>query len=90
MVTESKLRIGKRADGQHVVKHARDFGTRALSTSDCTTVPATSNTSTSWQQFDRGSPPAVTLMDGLRSAAIGFAAHRSIDSGLPVLMSELL
>ena len=34
-------------------------------------------------------PEAVTLRDGLLSAAIGFAAHRSIDTGLPVRLDEL-
>jgi myo-inositol 2-dehydrogenase/D-chiro-inositol 1-dehydrogenase len=32
---------------------------------------------------------AITLRDGLISAAIGFAAHRSIDTGLPVRLDEL-
>lgn len=31
----------------------------------------------------------VTLRDGLWSAAIGFAAHRSIDTGLPVGLADL-
>ncbi len=33
--------------------------------------------------------PAVTLLDGLKAAAIGFAAHRSIDTGVPVLLDDL-
>ena len=37
-----------------------------------------------------GSPPKVTLSDGLLSVAIGIAAHRSIDEGRPILMSEVL
>ncbi len=36
-----------------------------------------------------GRTEAVTLRDGLISAAIGFAAHRSIDTGLPVRLDEL-
>lgn len=36
-----------------------------------------------------GRPAAVTLRDGLLSAAIGFAAHRSIETGLPVRLDEL-
>lgn len=36
-----------------------------------------------------GRTEAVTLRDGLLSAAIGFAAHRSIDTGLPVRLDEL-
>ena len=31
----------------------------------------------------------VTLLDGMWAAAIGFAAHRSIDSGQPVRLDEL-
>lgn len=31
-----------------------------------------------------GTPPEVTLVDGLRSVALGAAAHRSIDEGLPI------
>ena len=34
--------------------------------------------------------PEVTLEDGLRSVATGLAAHKSIDEGRPVLMSEIL
>ncbi len=36
-----------------------------------------------------GRSEAVSLRDGLLSAAIGFAAHRSIDTGLPVRLDEL-
>jgi len=32
----------------------------------------------------------VTLEEGLRSVATGLAAHKSIDEGRPVLMSEVL
>jgi len=34
-------------------------------------------------------PADVTLLDGLWAAAIGFAAHRSIETGLPVRLDEL-
>lgn len=37
-----------------------------------------------------GSPADVTVTDGLRSVMIGVAAHRSIDQGRPVAISELL
>ncbi len=37
----------------------------------------------------RGRIEAVTLRDGVLSAAIGFAAHRSIETGLPVRIDEL-
>ena len=36
-----------------------------------------------------GTRPTVTVDDGLWSVAMGAAAHRSIDEGRPVLMSEM-
>ena len=36
-----------------------------------------------------GSAPGVTVDEGLWSVAVGVAAHRSIESGRPVLLSEL-
>ena len=88
LVTESILRIGRRADGQHVVetheihhegiKHVGlHHGSSYLEHVDFAAA------------IRAGSPPKVTLMDGLRSAAVGFGAHRSIDSGQPVLMADL-
>jgi predicted dehydrogenase len=40
--------------------------------------------------IDSGAGASVTLEDGLWSVAMGVAAHRSIDEGRPVEMSELL
>jgi myo-inositol 2-dehydrogenase/D-chiro-inositol 1-dehydrogenase len=37
-----------------------------------------------------GTPPKVTLEDGLMSLAVGVAAHRSIDEGRPIYLSEVL
>ncbi len=37
-----------------------------------------------------GGAPGVTLADGLRSVAVGVAAHRSIDEGRPVTLAEVL
>jgi predicted dehydrogenase len=37
-----------------------------------------------------GNPPEVTLDDGLWSVAMGVAAHRSIDLGRPVAMTEVI
>ncbi len=37
-----------------------------------------------------GKPPKVTLEDGLLSVAVGVAAHRSIEEGRPVDMTEVL
>ncbi len=36
-----------------------------------------------------GRPADVTVIDGLWSAAVGFAAHRSLETGLPVLIDDL-
>jgi predicted dehydrogenase len=37
-----------------------------------------------------GSAPEITVEEGLRSVAVGLAAHKSIDEGRPVDMSEVL
>jgi predicted dehydrogenase len=37
-----------------------------------------------------GAPPEIGLEEGMRSVATGVAAHRSIDTGLPVLMADVL
>lgn len=37
-----------------------------------------------------GTPPKVTLEDGLLAVAVGEAAHLSIDEGRPVMMTEVL
>jgi predicted dehydrogenase len=37
-----------------------------------------------------GTPAEITLEEGLRSVATGLAAHRSIDTGLPVALAEVL
>ena len=37
-----------------------------------------------------GSAPAVSLEDGLLSVAMGVAAHRAIERGVPVLIEEVL
>ncbi|MEY2951914.1 MAG: hypothetical protein RLZZ401_1, partial [Pseudomonadota bacterium] len=42
------------------------------------------------QAIRHGLPPEVSLEDGLRSVATGVAAHRSIATGLPVLMRDVL
>jgi myo-inositol 2-dehydrogenase / D-chiro-inositol 1-dehydrogenase len=35
-------------------------------------------------------PAEISLEEGLRSVATGMAAHRSIETGLPVLLSDLI
>jgi myo-inositol 2-dehydrogenase/D-chiro-inositol 1-dehydrogenase len=46
------------------------------------------------QKFARavreGLAPEIALEEGLRAVATGLAAHRSIDTGLPVLLSDVL
>jgi myo-inositol 2-dehydrogenase / D-chiro-inositol 1-dehydrogenase len=37
-----------------------------------------------------GTPPLVSLQDGLNAVAMGVAAHRSIDEGRPVRLDEVL
>ena len=37
-----------------------------------------------------GAPSEIPLEEGLRAVAVGLAAHRSIDTGLPVALSDLL
>jgi predicted dehydrogenase len=43
-----------------------------------------------FEAIRNGTPPKVTLEEGLLSVAIGVAAHRSIDEGRPVMMDEVL
>jgi predicted dehydrogenase len=42
------------------------------------------------QAVRQGTPPEITLEEGLRSVATGLAAHRSIATGQPVMMRDLL
>ncbi len=42
------------------------------------------------QALRDGAPAEIPLEEGLRSVAVGLAAHRSIDTGLPVAMADLL
>ena len=42
------------------------------------------------QALRDGAPAEIPLDEGLRAVAVGLAAHRSIDTGLPVLMADLL
>jgi myo-inositol 2-dehydrogenase/D-chiro-inositol 1-dehydrogenase len=37
-----------------------------------------------------GQPAEISLEEGMRCVAVGLAAHRSIDTGLPVLLSDIL
>jgi myo-inositol 2-dehydrogenase/D-chiro-inositol 1-dehydrogenase len=88
LVTESILRIGKRADGQHVVDthHIHHDGIKHVGLHHGSSYLEHVDFA---ETIRSHAAPKVTLMDGLRSAAIGFAAHRSIETGLPVRMDEL-
>ena len=89
LVTESVLRVGRRSDGLHVVderpivadgvRHVGlHHGASYLEHVDFI------------ESVRAGRPAAVTLEDGLWSVAMGAAAHRSIERGGPVLISEVM
>jgi myo-inositol 2-dehydrogenase/D-chiro-inositol 1-dehydrogenase len=88
MVTESILRIGRRADGQHVVAE------RAITDESIRHVGLHNGASylehVDFLEAIRSQTPAkVTLVDGMKSVAIGLAAHRSIELGRAVEMHEV-
>jgi myo-inositol 2-dehydrogenase/D-chiro-inositol 1-dehydrogenase len=87
LVTESVLRIGRRADGVHRISEVE--------------VPTTArhiglhHGSSYLEHVDFAAairqrrPPSVTLLDGLWSVAVGVAAHRSIETGAAVQLAEI-
>jgi myo-inositol 2-dehydrogenase / D-chiro-inositol 1-dehydrogenase len=88
LVSESILRVGRRSDGirrvsEHEISDERvrhvglHHGASYLEHVDFV------------RAVREGSPPLVTVEDGLWSVAVGAAAHRSIDTGRPVLVSEM-
>ena len=93
LVTEGVVRLGLRRDGWF---QSRDEAVAA------TDVPAEvhkhgSHHGSSWREhvamqraIREHTPAEVTLHDGLMSVAMGEAAHRSIDLGRAVAMSEVL
>ena len=42
------------------------------------------------QAIRNGTPAEISLEEGLRSVATGLAAHRSIETGLPVMLADVL
>ncbi len=85
----SELRIGRRADGW--------FATRSETVADDRIAYEGHHHGASYlEHLDfldavrTGSPPLVSLEDGLASVALGVAAHRSIDEGRPVTLAEVL
>ena len=43
-----------------------------------------------YKAMNEGKQPEITLEEGMRSVAVGIAAHRSIDEGRVIEMSEIL
>jgi len=89
LVSEGVVRIGRRADGYGNV--------RTEPTADDAIRHAGLHHGASYLEhvalldaIRTGAPAAVTLTDGLWSTAVGVAAHRSIDQGRVVEMSEIL
>jgi predicted dehydrogenase len=42
------------------------------------------------QAIAAGAPSEITLAEGLRAGAVGVAAHRSIETGMPVALADVL
>jgi len=89
LVTQSTLRVGRRADGLHVVDE------RAI-VADGVRHVGLHHGASFLEHVDfldavrTGRPAAVTLADGLWSVAMGAAAHRSIDTGQPVMLADVM
>ncbi len=89
LVTQSLLRVGRRADGLHVVDE------RPISAERVRHVGLHHGASylehvDFIESVRAGRSAAVTLTDGLWSVAVGVAAHRSIDEGRPVMLDEVM
>lgn len=88
LVTEGVVRVGRRSDGIGVVteRPAHDPSIRHQGLHH----GASYLEHVAFRDAVlHGSTPAVTLVDGLWSVAIGEAAHRSIDLGRPVAIEEV-
>ncbi len=87
-VSESVLRVGRRADGIGVVSES------TIANPDVKHVGLHHGASY-LEHVDfaaairAGRPAGVTLLDGLWSVALGVAAHQSIDGGAPVDLASL-
>jgi myo-inositol 2-dehydrogenase / D-chiro-inositol 1-dehydrogenase len=88
LVSDSVLRVGRRADGwgkvterpirdERIRHEGLHHGASYLEHVDFA------------KAIRSGTPAAVTLEDGLWSVAVGQAAHRSIDEGRPVMVEEV-
>lgn len=89
LVTQSLLRVGRRADGRHVVQeHPIGFeGVRHVGLHHGASYLEHVDFIDSVRA---GRPAKVTLTDGLWSVAVGVAAHRSIDEGRAVRLDEVM
>jgi predicted dehydrogenase len=89
LVTQSLLRVGRREDGLHAVDE------RAIVAEGVRHVGLHHGASylehvDFLESVRAGRPAAVTLTDGLWSVAMGAAAHRSIETGAPVMVADLM
>jgi predicted dehydrogenase len=89
LVTESVLRVGRRSDGLHAI-------TEQTITDDQVKHVGLHHGASYLEHVDflgaiqNGTPPKVTLEDGLWSVAIGEAAHRSIEERRSVDLAEIV
>jgi predicted dehydrogenase len=93
LVTQGVVRLGLRKDGwfqaAEEIIHPHDVPDQVLKHG--------SHHGSSWREhvamqaaIRGGTPAEVTLHDGLVSVAMGEAAHRSIDTGRPIAISDVL
>jgi predicted dehydrogenase len=101
LIPSLTLRVGKRADwGKREVWGQASGTGRGVATRrvwDTNIRYGGQHFGASWIEHQRfaqavreGLPPEISLEEGLRSVATGMAAHRSIETGLPVLLSDVL
>jgi myo-inositol 2-dehydrogenase/D-chiro-inositol 1-dehydrogenase len=89
LVTEGILRTGRRADGLHVVTE-RPIDDPAIRHRGLHHGASYLEHLAFLAAIRDGQPAAVTLTDGLWSVAVGEAAHRSVECGRPVELSEVM
>ena len=101
LIPSLTLRVGKRADWGRREVWGQASGTgRGVATRrvwDTNIRYGGQHFGASWiehqkfaQAVREGLPPEISLEEGLRSVATGMAAHRSIETGMPVLLSDVI
>ena len=101
LIPSLTLRVGKRADwGKREVWGQASGTGRGVATRrvwDTNIRYGGQHFGASWiehqkfaQAVREGLPPEISLEEGLRSVATGMAAHRSIETGMPVLLSDVI